>query len=497
MSGKRSVSVVWWVVLVAALLGLWIWLAPYFWTNVLWGLRSALFVLVPVVVLTVVVLGLAALDEERGLEGAGCLAALVGIAGIIAAGFWVFGYHSYAQARDYAGSVAVVDGRVPELGQRAPFQVAQAQARPNLGDAPGDLVNGTYQPQHDEFTSLVERRGWFSGYQVALTQNIPLTGRGTGRTCEFSAEADRRIGGWWTHNLGRLIGSQQRGVLYDADDVYGYCDGDTPKVVVPLLRQVGWLVVTERPAGVAVYNGKTGAITFQDTAKGLPGNSYPKSLAAVQRESTHTLGGFWDWVWHRAGWDADDDETNSGNNTEFALPTKDNRTVYATLLTGRGSATAISALSTVTTEAQGHELAPLSVHRLNPSWVSPGAIESRIKADYQDLPNWQNYKVLEVSPTSGENWVASIGNDQNLLYRVQGTGNLQGEKPTCLYRADNSLIRCGSVADQNGNGVGTQYGTGQPEAGIPTDLGQLTDPQLADLQRRISEEITRRLTGTG
>ncbi|MCI2416054.1 hypothetical protein MOQ72_01340 [Saccharopolyspora sp. K220] len=497
MNNDRSVSAVVWVLVVGGVLGLWLWLAPYFWTNVLWGVRSALFVLVPLAVLAVVVIGLAVLDEERGWSGAGCLATLIGIGGLAALGFWAFGYHSYAQARDYASSVHVVDQQVPELGQRAPFPVAQAQARPNLGDAPGDLVNGTYQPQHDEFTSLVERRGWFSGYQVALTQNIPLTGRGTGRTCEFAAEADRRIGGWWWHNLGRLIGSQQRGVLYDAADVYGYCDGDTPKVVVPLVRQVGWLVVTERPAGVAVYDGKTGAVTFQDTAKGLPGNSYPLSLAKAQRESTHALGGFWDWVWNRAGWDTDEDETNSANNAEFALPTKDNRTVYTTLLTGRGSATSISALSTVTTEAQGTELAPLTVHRLNPSWVSPGAIDSRIKADYQDLPNWQNYKVLEVAPISGDRWVASIGNDQNLLYRVQGTGNLQGDQATCLYRADNSLIRCGSVADQNGNSVGTEYGTGQPDAGIPTDLGQLTDQQLADLQRRVSEEIGRRLTGTG
>jgi hypothetical protein len=494
---SKSVSVAVWLLIVAVVLGLWIWVAPYFWTNVLWGLRSSLFVLAPVAVLAVVVIVLGGLNEGYGDGFFGCLGTLVGAGGLIALGFWVFSYHSYAQDLDYARSVTVIEGQVPELGQRAPFQVAQAQARPSLGDAPGDLVSSAYLPQDNKFSSLVERRGWFAGYQVALTQDIPLTGRGTGRTCEFSAAADRRIGGWWSHNLGRLIASHLRGVLYHDGDVYGYCDGDTPKVVVPLVRQVGWLVVTERPAGVAVYDGKTGAVTLQDDAKGLPGNSYPLSIAQAQRESTHSLSGYWDWVWNRAGWDSDDDGTNSGNNTDFALPTKDHRTVYATLLTGRGSATSISALSTVTAEAQGNELAPLTVHRLNPSWVSPGAIESRIKADYQDLPNWQNYEVLEVTPFSGDRWVASIGNDQNLLYRVQGTGNLQGEEPTCLHRADGSLIRCGSIADQNGNSVGTQYGNGQPDAGIPTDLSQLTGPQLADLQRRLSEEIGRRLAGTG
>lgn len=68
-------------------------------------------------------------------------------------------------------------------------------------------------------------------------------------------QADARIGGWFTHNLGRKISDQKRRVRFEASDAYVTCSGGTPTVVVPLKRQTGILVVTERPAGVALYNG--------------------------------------------------------------------------------------------------------------------------------------------------------------------------------------------------------------------------------------------------
>ncbi|MGH3545321.1 MAG: hypothetical protein ACRDPW_05290, partial [Mycobacteriales bacterium] len=45
-------------------------------------------------------------------------------------------YHGYLQAKEYANSIDAVTGEVSNFGQRAPYQIAVAQARPNLGDAP-------------------------------------------------------------------------------------------------------------------------------------------------------------------------------------------------------------------------------------------------------------------------------------------------------------------------------------------------------------------------
>jgi hypothetical protein len=426
---------------------------------------------------------------------------LLGLVAIVGYFVWIGPGHFYLQARVYAGSVQVTSDPVPALGQRAPYVIAVAQARPNLGDSPGDIAGTKYLPDTETFSTLVEARGWLAGYQTTLEQTIPLTGRGNGRRCEFGPEADARVSGWFGHNLGRLVASKARWVRFDGDDVYAYCDRDTPKVVLPLKQQDGWLAVTERPAGVAVYDGGTGAVTVLPNGDGIPGPTYPISLASAQRESTHALSDLWDYVFGRAGWETTDEEQdiNADNNSEFTLP-HDGGGSYVTPLTGRGSATSISAISTVDVRATGDALAPIVVHQLDPAWVSTSAIAQRIQADYQDIPNWQNLRILEVAPIDGTRWVATIGNDQNVLYRVEGDGALQGEEATCLHRGDGTRIRCGTLADQSGTGIGTQYGPGgaplAPSA-PDADLTALTDQQLLDLAGRAQQEIARRLTTPG
>lgn len=485
-----------WTLLTAAAVALLVWIAPYYTTLLWWELRKSLFWLIPVVAL-LVVLGVLVVGSEE-IPALYPLAWLVGLVGSAALLFYLFVGHSYLQDQAYARPARVTTDPVPALGQRAPYPVALAQARPNLGDTAGDIANTSYIPQTERFGTLVLARGWLAGYQSVLQQTIPLSGRGTGSRCQFDPRAGARVGGWWTHNLGRHIAGQARWLRFSDDDAYGFCDGDIPKVVVPLKRQDGLFLVTERPAGVAVYDGRTDQVTVAPTAAGLPGPSYPISLARTQRTATHALGGVWDYVFGRVGWETTDDaeDVNAGNTSEFVLPTKAPGTgLYVSQLVGRGSATGISAISTLDATQTSGQLAPLVVHRLDPIWVSTSAIAQRIQADYQDIPNWQNLKILEIAPVDGGNWVATIGNDQNILYRVTGTGTLQGDSPTCLYRGDGSRIRCGTLADQGGSGIGVQYGPSRPSASTdPGDLASLSNEQLVDLMNRAQQEMARRLT---
>ncbi len=428
---------------------------------------------------------------------------------------------SYQRDVAYARDVVVTTAEPPTFTQRAPFQVASAQARPSLGEHPGDLVDVTYLPDEDAYTGLVERRGMLTGYDAVLEQAVPLTGRAAGHTCGFAEAAGRRLDGLFGANLGRLINSVRRGVSWDEDDAYGYCARDSdrpgepghshPVVVVPLVEQDGLFVVTKRPAGVAVYDGRTGKLEIREDPKGIPGPTYPLSMAARQRAATNATGDFRDWFFKRVGWETSEgaDDTNSGNNAEFVLAdAMSGQTLYVTPLTGRGSATAISAISTLEVgSARGGGYATLRVYRLRDPWVSPSAIVSRLKADYQDVPNWQNIKVMEISPLSGNRWVATLGNDQNLLYRAHGVGDLVGPDPdapghddparqsTCLLRADGTVIRCGTLADTGGRGVGTQFGSGEGTGTAPGDLTSLPDAELAELGKRVAAEAARRLTG--
>ncbi|WP_047890965.1 hypothetical protein [Micromonospora sp. RV43] len=488
------------LLLLAACVGL----APYYSTILWWEVRPILPVLLAIAVFVAITVGFALVGgamskgaSDRTAIGMAVLGCFIGAAGAL---LWI-AHTQYDQDRTLIATMKVTGEPVPTLAGRAPYQVGQAQARPNLGDSTGDIADTTYVPGQDRYATLVARRGWLSGYEVALTQQIPLQGRGEAdKKCAFDRNrADARISGNFSHNLGRKIAQQQRWVRFSDQDAYAYCDGDTPIVVVPLKRQVGILVVTEKPAGVALYNGKTGAVTITTNTSKVPGPSYPLSLAAQQRKATAGSGSFPDWVFNRAGWETPDDDTNSGNDSEFTLDAGGQPT-YVTPLTGRGSATAISVVTTVPARHSGLGLAPLTVHKLNPVWVSPGAILDKIKADYQDIPNWQTFRVYEVIPTGGDSWVATLGTGQNILYRATGTGNLKGDKATCLLRADGSIYRCGTAAAVGGNGVGSQYGpTGTPGAPGSTgpapsgDLRGMSNEEFAELQRRIAAESACRI----
>ena len=455
------------------------WAAPYYTTLLWWEVRKSLSWTLPLLMLAILFLLVLVIGSVRDGDEPGpgwvALALVVGVVGFVGWCWWSFSYHEYQQAKVYAASVHSVRGGMPTLHQRAPYQVAEAQARPDLGALPGEATDPTYLPAENKFSTLVTRRGTLVGYQAALEQTIPLQGHGTGKTCTFSSRAGARLGGWFSRNLGREISDHRRFVRFSDTDAYAYCQHGVPMVVVPLKKQTGWLIVTEESAGYALYNGRTGAITFGTDGAKVQGPSYPLSLAAQQREATHATGSYADWFFSRVGYDTSS-EVNSSNSSEFVLPVKGGDGAYVTPLKARGHATAVSAISTLPAESTGAGLATLSVHELTPTWTSLAAIEQRIKADYQDLPNWQQLSVEEIAPLSGGRWVATIGNSggQNILYRVQGNGALAGDKATCLYRADGSLIRCGTLADTSGNGVGGQYGGGANATGKVPDRSEQT-----------------------
>ncbi|KOU82855.1 hypothetical protein MRQ86_01355 [Streptomyces sp. MMS21 TC-5] len=490
-----------------------LWYASYYTTIMVWELRKlfAWFSLPLLAVAACIAAGLAVrwLRRRAGRTGGGGNAAIVlgwfggAFALVLAIGWLVYG--AYLQDRVYMASAEIVSDPVPTLSARSPYVVGKAQAAPHLGDVTGEISDITYLPDSDRFGALVERRGWLAGYEVGLVQEVPLGGTGRSQErCPFDvAKADARISGWFTHNLGRKISAVKRWVRFEADDAYVTCSNGTPVVVVPLKRQTGLLVVTERPAGVALYDGRTGKLTVTTDTSAVPGPSYPLSLAARQREGTAAVGGFGDWWFERSGWDASEDGANEGNESEFTLRHGGAATggsAYVTPLTPQGDASSVVAVSTVPTRHQGGGLAPMTVYRLDPAWSSPKALVALIKAEYRDVCCYNDDEVFEIVPTGGSTWTATIGSEQNIRYRVEGRGPADGREATCLKAADGALIRCAYAApgspeeqelkrrEQQKQQDGAAKGGGDPG-----DLKGLTDEQLADLQRRLGDEFVRRL----
>ena len=476
--------------------------APYYFTQFWWMFRSAWFWILPLVAVVLgAVFGGATWESDRTISvGAWLITGGLAIGSIC---FWVS--HSYLEDSYYASSVRISTAPAPQFSYRAPYNISEQQARPDLGETTGNTVTPMYLPDLGNFTTLVEQIGQFTGYRTLLTQTISDTGRNDHALCDFGPAADRRFGGLFGHSLGRLINEQQRWVNWDTDDAYGYCAGpDHPMVVVPLTEQDGWLVVTNKPAGLAVYDGATGHLDIVTDAKqiaAIPGPTYPLSLASRQRESLGAINGFSDWFWGRAGWKSPDDADaiNSSNANEFVLGTDRHAPQYVNLLTSQGGATAISVITTVDARLAGLDLSQLVVHHTNPVWLSTGAIENQIHVDFGDVFALnQRAGISELAPLDGNTWVATIGLPQSMMYRVRGVGDTS--KPACLYGLDDQLIRCGPATNANGAGPGLAIGqapaANQPVPVAPapasSDLKTLTKPQLVDLIGRATAELANR-----
>ncbi len=470
------------VVVLGLLFGIWhdaYWITQFVWE----GRRLWRWILLLVLLGACVVIPFALGGDEYGWI-LGSVGFVIGLVAVIWIGLW----SGYQNDRSYVEHSSVVTDPVPGLAGRAPFLVGKAQAGTSLGDIAGDVSDTTYLADQDRFATLVVRRGWLSGYASAFTQHVPLSGRGEeGQRCDFDTKkASARIGGRFGHSLARQIAQHHHLVTFDNGDVYSYCDGTTPIVVVPLKRQVGWFGVTERPAGIALYNGRTGKLTLTDEVSKIPGPTYPISLAKQQRQALTATGSFTDWLARRVGWVGSDDGTNAGNDAEFTLnQSGGGGPLYVTPLTPHGTTSSIVAVSTVAAQHSGEHLAPLTVHRLAKAWVSPEALVARIRADYSDACCYNLDKIFEVIPTGGDNWVATMGNEQNLTYRVTGNGQLQGAEATCLLTADGRPIRCGPNASQP---VSVPKGT---------DIKILSNEELLKLQGQVAGEVARRLRAGG
>ena len=499
--GSISAGIAFWIFTAIAVI-VWLSLDDWFRTNLFMTVHKAVPFVVPFVII-VILFALAAIVPSGAARFVGATVFIAALGVTIT--YWV--QYGYQTKRAYSAAVEIVDEPMPTFAERAAHPVAAAQAKANLGDVLGTLGPVRYVPDGDDETwnALVTRRGVFTGYEVIEEGTVPLMGRATAETCAFDPDASARIGGHFAHSLDRKIAGARPGTFFNSEDVYGYCDGDTPIVVVPLQRLNGFWHITRVPAGVALYDGLTGKLTVKDeVADGeVPGPVFPMTLAAHLRTSTEALGSFSDY-WHsRSGYDSTDGDAgdpNSGNTTEYNLRLANGKGgAYVSPLTPKGQSQSITAVAAVSsTSVKAKEWNTLTVHRYGKDDVRrPGsAMAQAIKGDYGDLPEWAaGMDIFEITPVSSGEWVASLGQKQDILYRVR----VEASGDSCLEYADGTKIRCGKVTGEGGNGVGVAL---QPEAGssrpvtVPKndDLSALSNDDLAALQQQITEELLTRLS---
>lgn len=422
-----------------------------------------------------------------------------------------FGYNTDAK---YVAEMEVIENKpVPEFADRAPFDVAVASAKKQLGDTAGTVGQMKILPAESDnglWAAPIVRRGMFVGYESVMELNLPLFGTGnakTQNTCDFDKDlATHRAGGALPHNsLRYLVNSNTPlNVVYDGADLYSYCDGDTPFVVAPLKQVTGFWYPEWSSAGAAVYNGSTGELQILTDTSEIPGPVYPISLAERQRSALPAIDkSFTEHFFGRSGWvstskatesvvaEEDTDDPNTLNATELNLRyLEESESGYVTSLTPRGESTSVTAVSVVdsgTAEAGTRNPLRIYVYKDGEHREANSTMAQSIRSDFSYMPDWASgLKVFEVAPGKDGSWVASIGQTQSVVYRA-------------IIAEDGSI----TLIDGKGKAMTGTSSTGSgeepapaPVAGRPVDpgvdLSTLTPAELQELGNEILSELAKR-----
>lgn len=486
-SGKHFPRIVIAVVLTVLILGAlcWWWLGPV--AHALVTLAYSHWWLI--FALVIIGAGLYAADEWCSIVPA---IACAGIAFVVALGSTAAA--SYVTDRAYLKSVRV-EGDAGSLSfeERAPWDVADQVSSRNLGATTGNQREPkTYLATEGVWTASVERRGFATGYEAVQVMRIPLKGAVSAKDvsfCKFNDKADRKLSGIWPNNSLDALIARRTGltVTWDKDDAYAICDGDTPRIVVPLTKTVGFPYPHKAYGGTAVYDGRSGELTVTDDPK-VPGPSYPMSLMARQRSALRSTGSWWDMVFDRAGWRTtmgDEDDPNGANRSEITLATTGGKGEYVTPLTMPGSSNSIVALatgaSTPTVKAGG--LNALTVGKYSTPRQANSAVAQSITGDILEGYKATGLKVFEVTPAKDGTWTASIGKAQTVLYRA-------------TIARDGTIRLDGDEDGENGTNDDSKPSLGDIESDSD-DLSSMNAGQIRERIQRLLDELSRRAEDTG
>lgn len=183
------------------------------------------------------------------------------------------------------------------------------------------------------------------GYSQPLGGVSEWSGQGNPTSCFFTGKyaVNRAFHGGHMNSLPNLLAERYPAMRWSSYDVWGYCDGQEPVVVIPMTRQIyknGRTVDTA--AGIVVLTGDHGktVLTYHADVKPgeYPGPVYPSTLAATQRVDTSWAAGRLNMNRGGFGFEPTSSQAQAGNVSEYLLSdAATGRLEYVTPLTLRSS----------------------------------------------------------------------------------------------------------------------------------------------------------------
>ena len=241
-------------------------------------------------------------------------------------------------------------------------------------------------------------------------------------TCDFTGRyaIDRSFGGTNMADLPDYLAQQYPGLRWTIGDVWGYCSGSEPVVIIPVTKMTRFQNRTvNAPAGIIVVTGSSGktSLRYESSvaAGALPGPVYPQSLVDTQLGASAWAAGRGAMNNGGFGYEPTNSTAQAGDVSDYLLRSADTgRLEWVTPLTLRKSSSqlfvayAVSAADTVTSG----QLNPLSIYVLSPS--DPRQINvDNMEAEAR---NWlaqqepgfisSGGRLLEFTPVGGNMWRA-------------------------------------------------------------------------------------------
>ncbi|QIS09909.1 hypothetical protein [Nocardia arthritidis] len=369
-----------------------------------------------------------------------------------------------------------------------------------LSRATGDVQAVSLRTETITYLNGKGDNGSWSGVLDGSGINVPLggvaewSGQGSATQCTFTGDygIDRAFGGSRRNSLPNLLKERFPLIAYSMGDVWGYCDGKEPIVVIPVTTPIPWTHRTvDAPAGVITVRGDHGRVRLdylRDVAPGtLPGPVYPKSIAAHQRTETKWAAGREYMNRNHFGFDPAHSGAQSGNVSEYLLRDKSTgRLQWVTPMTLRGSTSELFVAYAIIPADEVHRgsLNAQSVYALDDS--DP----RRINIDNLDADarSWlaanagtvmsNGGKLVEFTPIDGDTWRGFVEFNGRVAYRI----DIAASRKTPVQ-----LVRLDDTGD-----TGPPAPSGPPNADCGKALASLTPAQLAQCAKVFVDELANR-----
>jgi hypothetical protein len=314
-------------------------------------------------------------------------------------------------------------------------------------------------------------------------------------TCRFTGKwaIDRSFGGTNMADMPDYLAQQYPGLRWNIHDVWGYCAGPEPVVVIPVTKIIRWMDRTvSTAAGIIIVtgdNGKTHLAYQPDVKPGeLPGKVYPKTLVDTQLTEVSWAAGRGSMNNGGFGYVPTSSAAQQGHTANYLLrDTATGRLELVTPLTLRNSSSQLFVAYAVTLadSVTAGQLNQLSIYVLGPG--DPRQINvDNMEAEAR---NWlasqqpgfisSGGSLLEFTPVGGDMWRAYGELNGRVVYLldIDATGK--------VAPALTSVSPIGPSTPGGAAGAASTAVCGKP-------LASLSTAQLAFCLRQFADQLSQR-----